>query len=74
MYRSDEMGHDEVEVLDELARIDDEVARIDAAMAACEHEDREQDARDEVFFRKFRIVEIFVGVALIVTATLWGNC
>lgn len=73
MYRSDEIGHEEAELNDEIARLDDEAKALIAEIDASEQQDRERDARDNAFFRKFRVVEIVVGIALLVAAWAWQS-
>ena len=74
MYRNDEKGHNEAELIDEIARLDDDAQALGAEIDGWEQQDREEDAREESFFRKFRIVEIIVGVGLLTVAWVWQGC
>jgi hypothetical protein len=69
MYRNDEKGHEAVEQVDELSRLEDETRALEAELDAWDREDRgERNAREERSFRKYRIVEIMVGAGVLVVA------
>ena len=74
MYRNDEKGHNEAALVDEVARLEDEASALGAEIDGCEQEEREEDARDERFLRKVRIVEIIVAVGLVVVVLAWKVC
>jgi hypothetical protein len=74
MHRNDEPGHTEAELVDEIARFEDDAKALGAEIDSWEQQDREEDARDEAIFRKFRVVEIGLGVGLLVVAWVCQGC